>query len=106
MKKKKYELLITTTFYQFHFMVRVQRPISYTWEAQAVINSIIREYEDPDDLDVEFDPFEYHDPWEMHIIHTPPEVTPEESPEEQYFESISEPMSPEPWEWWSEQLFC
>lgn len=87
-------------------MVRVHHPTSYTWETQAVINSIIREYEDPDDLDTDFDPFEYHNPWEMHIIHTPSEMTPEESSEDQYFESISDSMSPEPWEWWSEQLFC
>lgn len=92
-------------------MVRVHHPTSYTWETQAVINSIIREYENPDDLDVEFDPFEYHNPWEMHIIHTPSEVTPDsdtsqELSDEQYFTAESDSISPEPWEWWSEQLFC
>ena len=89
-------------------MVRVYHPISYTWETQALINSIIHEYEDPDEQDINFNPFEWHDPWELHIINTPPEITSssQEFSDDQYFTSESESISPEPWEWWTEQLFC
>lgn len=92
-------------------MVRVYHPTSYTWEAHAIINSVIHEYENPDEQDVNYNPFEWHDPWNLRIIYTPPEITSDsdttqELSEEQYFTSESESISPEPWEWWSEQLFC
>lgn len=90
-------------------MTHIYHPTSYTWETQAIINNVIREYENPDNQEIEFDPFEYHDPWNMHIIYTPTKIDSDISQElsdEQYFITESEPLCSEPWEWWSEQLFC
>ena len=92
-------------------MVKIYYPESMTWETQAIINSVIHEYEEPDQ-EMEYNPFEWYDPWSMHIIHSPSEesqqqqdVTP--SSEEEYFDVPSpDSFSPEPWNWWSEQLFC